>query len=181
MAVLKMTLSSAVNRETLRQKYERPVITKSAVVQSVLNFVTGLVSGTVKGSPPSLGISIEEYATRASGTFTLDTVVSTDAVSINGVAFTAVASSPGANEFEVGGTDAETAENLAAAINASVSALVAGYVTAEAAGDVVTVYSTDYGIMGNQTLIASADSTIVASGARLAGGAADAQAKLYTF
>lgn len=42
-----------------------------------------------------------------------------DTVTINGVVFTAVASSPGANQFLIGSSDIQTATNLAAAINAN--------------------------------------------------------------
>ncbi len=186
MAKLILQLSSDVTKETLRAKFERSTSVKYAVIQSVLNFYTGLVGGCVKGAPPTVLSSIEEYAVRASGTFTMTSVIATDAVSINGVAFTAVASGAGANQFNVGLTDAATAANLAASINSSVTALVAGYVTAAVTSTasspaVVTVYSTNYGIFGNQTLIASADATIVANGTNLANGAADSGAKTYTF
>lgn len=58
-----------------------------------------------------------------SGSFALSSVVATDAVTVNdgvnpAITFTAVASNPGENQFEVGANDGETATNLAAAINA---------------------------------------------------------------
>lgn len=155
------------------------------IAQKLKNYIEGLTTGSEKaygvGAPPSITIAVQEEAVQASGTFTLDTVVATDAVSINGVSFTAVASGAGANQFDVGADDTETAANLAASINASVSALVDGYVTASSAAEVVTVTSAFYGIAGNQTLIASADVTIVASGARLTGGAADPDALTISF
>jgi phage tail sheath gpL-like len=181
MAVLKLNISTGKSKETLRQEFERSTSSKYATVQSMGQFLQSIVSGNQVGQPPSVISSIQEYATRASGTFTLTSVVATDAISINGVTFTAVASGATGNQFNVGASDTITAANLAAAINASVTALVAGYVTATSAATVVTVRSTDYGIFGNQTLIASADGTIVASGARLTGGAVDSGAKTYTF
>lgn len=181
MAKLNLLINTAQTKETLRQEFERSTSSKYATVQSMAQFLESIVSGGQMGGPPSVVSSIEDYAVRASGTFTLTSVVATDAISINGVTFTAVASGATGNQFNVGVSDTLTAVNLAAAINASVTALVSGYVTATSATNVVTVSSTNYGIYGNQTLIASADGTIVASGARLTGGAADASAKTYTF
>lgn len=171
--------ADAVKLQTVTGKHE--------ALRKVLNFVESVGSGNQlaysrSGAiPPSVLIENQASAVQASGTFTLTAVIATDAVSINGVTFTAVASGAGANQFNVGVSDTATAVNLAAAINASVSGLVAGYVTASAALTVVTVSSTSYGIMGNQTLIASADATIVASGARLTGGLADAAALTLNF
>lgn len=109
---------------------------------------------------------------KATGTFTLDTVIATDAVSINGVTFTGVASGATGNQFNIGADDTATAVNLAAAINASVTALVTGVVTATSATTVVTVTAVVPGVGGNVIAIASADSTIVASAAHLTGGSA---------
>lgn len=187
MAQLNLAITTGKSKETLRQEFERSVSSKYATVQSMAQFLESINSGGQVGGPPTVDASIEEYAVRASGTFTMTSVVATDAVVINGVTFTCVASGAGANEFNVGLTDAATAANLAASINASVSALVAGYVTAAvtssvASPAVVTVYSTNYGIYGNQVTFVSNDATIVASGSgRLASGAVDSGAKSYTF
>lgn len=128
-------------------------------------FVKNVVSG-VDGGEVFTGVA----ADKASGTFTLDTVIATDAVSINGVTFTGVASGATGNQFNIGADDDETAENLAAAINASASALVNEHVVASAAAAVVTVTAKWPGASGNAITIASADLTITASGARLEGG-----------
>ncbi len=171
--------AEAVKLQTVTGKHE--------ALRKVLNFVESVGSGSQlaysrSGAiPPSVVVANQASAVRASGTFTLTAVIATDAISINGVTFTAVASGAVANQFNVGVSDTATAVNLAAAINASVTALVSGYVTAAAVGTVVTVSSTDYGIMGNQTLIASAAGTIVASGAKLTGGLADAAALTLNF
>ncbi len=185
MAKLRLLINTALNKETLRQKFERSVSSKYATVQSMAQFLEQIVSGGQMGGPPSVISSIQDYAVRASGTLTLTSVVATNACTVNGVTFTAIASGAGANQFNVGLTDAATAANLAAAINASVSALVAGYVTAAVTSTasspaVVTVYSTDYGIYGNQTTI-TGTTNIVASGAKLTGGVADSGSKTYTF
>jgi hypothetical protein len=182
MAKLILQVSSDVTKETLRANYERSTSVKYSVVQSLVNLFSGLVGGCVKGSPPTVISSIEDYAVRASGTLTGTSVIATDAVVINGVTFAAVASGATGNQFNVGIDDDATMANLAAAINASVTALIAGYVTATSATNVVTVYSTNYGIYGNQVTMVSNDGPIVASGTgRLASGAADSGAKTYTF
>lgn len=180
MGVLKLNVTTGKSDETLRRDYCRSLSAKYPTVQSIADLIESILSGNQVGGP-SVQVSVQGYEVRASGTFTLDTVVATDAITINGVTFTAVASGATGNQFNVGADDEETAANLAAAINASVTALVAGYVTASAAGEVVTVTSAFYGTAGNQTTIASADATIVASGARLTGGAADSSAKTYSF
>lgn len=178
MSVLKLSITTSRPKSYLDSNFETAT-GKQSVVQRLLNYITSIVGGNE--SVPSIAISVQENEVQASGTFTLDTVIATDAVSVNVVAFTAVASGATGNQFNVGVDDTATAVNLAAAINASVTALVSGYVSAASVAAVVTVTSSFYGIAGNQTLIASADSTIVASGARLTGGAADATAQTLSF
>jgi hypothetical protein len=107
-------------------------------------------------------------AVQASGTVTLSSHVATNTVTINGVVFTAVASGATGNQYNVG-TDTVTAANLAAAINASVSAAVAGLVTATSSGAVVTVTAVTPGLLGNLvTLAISANGSV--SGANATGG-----------
>jgi phage tail sheath gpL-like len=185
MSQLNLAITSRRDDATLKARFETPGTSpKHETARRLLNFIEGLQSGSElgpSGAAPAIAISIEGQATPASGTFTLTTVIATDAITINGVTFTAVASGATGNQFNVGATDTDTAVNLAAAINASVTALVSGYVTATSALTVVTVSSVNRGIFGNQTAIASLDSTIVASGARLTGGAVDATAKTLSF
>lgn len=125
-----------------------------------------LACGAKRGS-----VLVDGDTTAATGTFTLDTVIATDAVSINGVTFTCVASGATGNQFNVGASDTDTATALAAAINASSSALVSEHVTASSSAAVVTITALYGGTPGNAITIASADGTITASGARLTGGA----------
>lgn len=185
MASLNMVLTCDQSADTMVQQYQRSTSAKFADVQALSQLLQKLNSGGLKGSPPQVVVSVLENTAKASGYFALTSVIATDAISINGVTFTCVASGAGANEFNVGVNDTATAVNLAAAINASVTALVAGYVTAASSVVAmvprVTVTSAFYGKSGNQTLIASADGTIVASGARLSGGAVDADSKTYSF
>lgn len=181
MAKLILQVSSDATKETLRNNFERSTSVKDSVMQSVIDMFGGLVGGCVKGSPPSVLSSIESYAVQASGTFTFASVIATNSFVINGVTFTCVASGATGNQFNVGGTDTLTAVAAAAAVNASVTALVSGYVTASSALGVVTITSSNYGIYGNQVTISSPSGTITASGARLASGVADSGAKTYTF
>ncbi len=156
-----------------------------SLAQRIQNYVSSVQTGTElaggAGLPPSIAISIKENAVRASATLTCVTVVDTNTVVINGVTFTAVSAAPSTNEFVRATSNTTTATNLAAAINASVTALVSGYVTASSALGVVTVYSTNYGIYGNQVTLSAGGGTITASSTRLVSGAADATAQTISF
>lgn len=158
---------------------------KHARARKILNFLESLQTGTElatsAGSAPSIAITVQDSEVQASGTLTCVSVVATDTATINGVAFTAVASGATGNQFNVGVDDTATALNLKNAINASATALVSGYVTATSALGVVTVTSAFYGLAGNMTTLASAGGTITVSGARLTGGAADASASTLSF
>lgn len=189
MAVLKLAISTARPDTYLEQNFETAG-GKQGIAQRISDYIVRVLSGNESAMsasiPPQIAISIQENEVRASGTFVFDTVIATDVFVINGVSFTAVASGATANQFNVGADDTETAVNAAASVNASVTALVAGYVTAAGAAGltttgVVTVTSAFYGLAGNQTTISTPDATITASGARLASGAADATAKTLQF
>jgi phage tail sheath gpL-like len=136
---------------------------------------------TCMGGSKSAKFVVGVNAASASGTFTLVSVIATDAVKINGVTFTCVASGATGDQFNVGADDTATAVALAAAINASVTALVSGYVTATSALGVVTVTAAQPGLLGNAVTIESLDATITASGARLTGGDQGATEKTYYF
>lgn len=130
----------------------------------LIKYFRGLMGGAKSAS-----VYIGETAVQASGTITLSSHVATDTVTVNGVTFTCVASGATGNQYNVGGTDALTADALAAAINASVTALVSGYVTATSASGVVTVTAVQPGLSGNMfTLAISAHGSV--SGAKLTGG-----------
>jgi hypothetical protein len=107
----------------------------------------------------------------ASGTATCASVVAGDKLTVAGVDFTAVAAAPAVNEFKVGGTDAATAANLAAAINAAQYAGLVPVIATVAAA-VVTVISVVPGVPGNSVTLAQAGGHITVSGAVLAGGVA---------
>jgi hypothetical protein len=148
---------------------------ESAVILSALNNNAGTITDVTDT------ISID--AGRASGTLTLDTVVENETATVHDVVFTFKDSPSSAHtEVQVGATDAESADNLAEAINSYFDplakagrALIAPYlrVTAEAASDVVTVTAWEPGAAGNAIALAGS-AQITASAATLEDGADDA-------
>ena len=185
MSQLNVLISTRRDDATLKSMFETPgAPAKLSIANKLSNFIIGAATGSElgpTGAAPSFAISIHGLATPASGTFTLTSAVATNTVVINGVTFTGVASGATGNQFNIGGTDTITAANIAAAINASVTALVSGYVTATSATNVVTVSSVFRSISGNQVTISSGAAPIVASGARLTGGAVDPTALTLNF
>lgn len=181
MALLRLGISTGKSTATLARDYQRTLGTKSATVQSMADFLMSIVSGTEQY--PSVTSQVYATTNFATGTLTTTSAVATNTFTINGVTFTGIASGATGNQFNIGGSDAVTATNIAAAINGSVTALVSGYVTASSTGatSVVTITSAFVGPAGNQTTIASGQGTIVASGARLTGGTIDSGVKVYTF
>jgi phage tail sheath gpL-like len=128
--------------------------------------------------PASVDVALgETAAVAASGTGTLSSTIATDTFVVNGVTFTCVASGATGDQFNVGLSDTATATNLAAAINASTTAKVAGYVTASSAGAVVTVTADLTGVAGNMFTLGQTGGTITLSAAFLAGGAGGDVAK----
>jgi hypothetical protein len=89
--------------------------------------------------------SIVAGTAHAVGTVTLATALAADTVTINGVAFTAVTGVAGANQFSIDGTDIVDASGLVTSINASVTALVSGYVKADNRSATVTLASVTAG------------------------------------
>lgn len=117
---------------------------------------------------------------QASGTVTLASHIATNTVTINGAVFTCMASGAVGDQYNVGGNDTITAAALAAAINASVTALVSGYVVATSAAAIVTVTAVRPGLSANMfTLAISANGSV--SGAKLTGGTDGATTSLNTY
>jgi phage tail sheath gpL-like len=135
-------------------------------IADVLNAIAaGLLHATVD-------VALNETAAaRASGTATFVSVGAGDILTIDGVDFTCVASGATGNQFNVGANDTATAANCAAAINASTTAKVSGYVRATSSGAVVTITAIQSGNAGNMFTLAETSSTITVSGAFLTGGA----------
>lgn len=117
----------------------------------------------IKAKSRNAYLKINRAAVRATGTVTFTGApTAADTVTINGVAFTARASGAVANEFNLSATVGVSAANLAAAINASVTAKIAGYVTATALAGVVTITVVEPGLAGNVfTITESMDNTTV--------------------
>lgn len=147
---------------------------RERLMNRLLNLLQAMSSGD-RGMA-AMVLNVVDPASTAKGTITVATAIATNTVTINGVVFTAVASGATANQFNVG-TDAVTATNLAASINASVTALVAGVVSAAAVGTVVTISAIQGGSLGNIITLASSGSTVNPSGARFTGGV-DSQVSL---
>jgi phage tail sheath gpL-like len=161
MGVLILNITTGRDDDTLSSTFETAG-GKHSIAQRILNYISSVQSGCEKASgstAPSIAISVQGNAVQA----------------------TAVASGATGNQFNVGEDDEETAENLASTINASASALVSDFVTAEASGTDVLVTSVFYGVAGNSTTLESSDATITISGARLTGGAADSSAQTLSF
>lgn len=76
------------------------------------------------------------------GQVDVNTPVAADAFSINTHAFTARASGASGDEFNIGATNADSATNLAAAINASITSGITGVFTATASGNSVLLSTT---------------------------------------
>jgi len=143
-------------------KIDLAAIRKEDTLVSVIEFVSG---------EPTDRTSVTTISeTHAVGTFTLNTVIATDAVLVGGKTLTFVASNPNRvkGEVLVGDTDTASAANLAVEINRHLGSLV----TATANLGVVTLTAVADGTAGNSITISSPDTTITASGANLSGGTA---------
>jgi hypothetical protein len=116
-----------------------------------------------------------DSSTFATGTITIASVPNIgDVATVNGVTLEAIAvgAVPAPGEFELGTTIAETAANLALAINDAVNGLTATLV-ATVVGAIITIRALDPGVAGNAiTLASSVVLVIVVSGATLTGGTA---------
>lgn len=128
-------------------------------LRNFARLLKGLALGALPGSG-SVRPLVRYGNSVASGTLTLSSASGTVGGTINGQAVTVTAS----------GGDAATAAAIAAAINASAHASIAGIVTATASGAVVTVYAAAAGAIGNAITIAASGTGVTASGARLTGG-----------
>jgi hypothetical protein len=120
-------------------------------------------------------------AVQASATATLSSAVATNAVTINGAAITAVASGATADQWNIGGDDTASAVNLAAAINASTTARIAGVVKATSAAAVVTITAVVPGLAGNGITLTKTGAPITVTGSGfLAGGTGADTTSTYT-
>jgi hypothetical protein len=137
------------------------------------------------GSPKQMALRLAEYFTAlasgheqgtlevyvggttgvaASATATFASIVADNVVTINGVAFTAKDSGATGNEFNIGASDTTAAAACAAAINASVTAKIAGYVSATSSGAVVTISALRKGVGGNMFTLTKTGNPITVTG-----------------
>jgi phage tail sheath gpL-like len=105
---------------------------------------------------------------QATGAVTFSSIAAADTVTVNGTVFTGTNGTPSGNQFKTGVTDTASATSLAAAVNASATAIVANNVSATSSGAIITFTAKEQGTMGNlMTLAISAHgsvSTAVAGG-----------------
>ena len=163
----------------------RPAAQPRSQFLGLAKFFERLASGFEDASVEVV-LSGDDY-TRASATATIVSASAADAITINGVAFTAIANggTPTGNQWCVGagGTaDTDSATALAAAINASTTAKVQNYVTATSAAGVVTIRAKAPGLAGNMFTLTDTGITITVTGSGfLTGGTGDdATATLYS-
>ena len=129
---------------------------RGVLADRYIEFARQLASGMLD----QMTVTEDDTPVLASGTFTLSSGSGTITATINGVAIAITWATD----------DTTSAALLAAAINASANALVAGIVTATSAAGVVTVTAARGGKAGNTVTIAASGTGNTASGARLTGG-----------
>lgn len=176
MANVNIFITSNESSADLSNRLKHATDNPKREANSIENYFAGLASGFRHAK---VDVQVQgSNGAYASGTLTLASVVATNACTINGVSFACVASGATGNQFNRGADDTATAANLAATINASVSASVQNVVVASSSGAVVTVQAFVLGPIGNLcTLTGSAN--IAASGANLSGGTYSAS--IYSF
>lgn len=134
----------------------------------LVNLFSGFASGALKGTV-DVQYDTANDPVAASGTLTVTSAIATDAVTIGAVTLTASSTPANENQWEIdGASDTLDAASLAAAINAH--SVLSKVVSATSATNVVTITALQKGLVGNQIPLSSADGTIVASAAFLAGG-----------
>lgn len=148
---------------------------------SVISLIGGVIALAVLGAT----------AGSATGTVTFSTAVPSadDTVTVNGRVYTFKAAvDETADEVLIGGTLAETAANLAAAINATEASAGVLFgsattqnedVVATVSGAVTTVIANNPGDEGNAITLAKSGTNIAVSGANLTGGDDDVDTKPY--
>lgn len=148
-------------------KIEVAAIRQEDTILSAWNVASGAITDV------TANMSI--VSVKASGTLVLDTVVEDETATVNGVTFTAKDAPTLNTHFLVGADDGETADNLAATLNAYQTRYGGPspiqYVAVSDGTDTVTITAYADGTAGNAITLVG-DSTITASGATLTGGTA---------
>ena len=117
-------------------------VNNSKHLRNIRNFFQKLVNSTWRTN-----INVITGGVYANGTATLSGVVATDTLVIGGVTITAVSGTPTSVQFKVGATDAATAANVVATINALTT--LNQVVQASSAAAVVTITCIIPGTIGN--------------------------------
>ena len=170
-STLVITVTSDQTEAQLQQAFQLAANNDRQAALALSSFFKGLASGETRGTIDVQTGSVAPV--KASGTFTLASVVEDEAITIAGTTLTFKDSPSGENQIQTGGaSDAADAIVAAAAINAH--STLSTLVDAEASAAVVTVTAKVAGVAGNQIAISETGTTITASGANLANGAGGA-------
>lgn len=177
MSSVVLTFKSPATQALLDQKLKLSGKDKAGT-QAVVQFVKDLLSGQQVGTLDVQTGASDPVA--ASGTFTLASVIATDAFTIGTQTFTFSSTPANENQIEVDGAD-DTADAVAAAAAINAHSVTGKIVRATSALGVVTVTALQKGVVGNMIPISDADTTITTSGAFLTGGTggADSAATSY--
>jgi len=129
-----------------------------------------VASTVVTASSASAVVTLRAVASGTAGNSIVLTSTDGTDLAVSGSGTLSGATAVGADQFDMSGTDAQTATSLAAAVNAN--ATLAAIVTAQAATNVCTIRAIAAGTGGNAYTLASSDAQLAVSGANLSGGAA---------
>lgn len=159
-------LTSAALQTFLQNSADANLAASTYSTISLVTTATARIYGTA-GNAYTLAKSGANLAVSAA---TFSGGVAADTLTVNGTAFTFVASAPTGNQILVGPTVGQTAANVQQTLAASVVAGVA-LATYSRAGNIITVTYTLAGTAGNSFTLAKSSSHITLSAATLSGGA----------
>lgn len=143
-------------------------LNKNAQEEGIVSVGNYLRESLLRG----ISVNVVTGIVQATGAFTFTGLPSdAETLTINGVTFTARTSGATGDEFNIGADATATATNMAAAVNASVTAGIVGVVSATSAAGVVTITSVVGGFVGNSIPITESMTNLAVSGALLTGGA----------
>lgn len=152
-------------KDAVRYPARAPSVSGPADLQRWAEFFAACGGGFAPGAPGETRIEIARGSTdaapaRAYQKVTLASVAAATVFEVNGVPFTALSgtATAGNNEFDISGTDAADATALAASVNASTTAGVAGVVQAgNLAGTIqcASVVAGDYVTIGGRKFLAT--------------------------
>lgn len=168
MSSIVITIKSEEAQADLKNKYKQDADRQDENMNALARYMKALASKNERASVQVSTGSTNPVA--ASGTWTLDTVVATDTVTVAGITFTGT-DTPSTNlHFNTSlATDTLIAADIVRAVNAHPT--TSKFVSATSAGAVVTVTAHQAGEIGNFIDFTDADSTITSSGSGyLAGG-----------